>query len=30
VKQRYNDFPLTDIRSAGQFKGFMISGVIGF
>jgi len=30
VKQQYNDFPLTDIRSGGQFKGFMISGVVGF
>jgi hypothetical protein len=30
VKQNYNDFPLTDIRNGGQFKGFMISGVVGF
>jgi len=30
VNQKYNDFPLTDIRSGGQFKGFMISGVVGF
>jgi len=30
VKQNYNDFPLADIRSGGQFKGFMISGVVGF
>jgi hypothetical protein len=30
VNQKYNDFPLTDIRSGGQFKGFMVSGVVGF
>ena len=30
VNQTYNDFPLTDIRRGGQFKGFMISGAVGF
>lgn len=30
INQKYNDFPTTDIRSGGQFKGFMISGVVGF
>jgi hypothetical protein len=30
VNQKYNDFPLTDIRNGGQFKGFMVSGVVGF
>jgi len=30
VNQKYNDFPLTDIRNGGQFKGFMIQGVVGF
>jgi hypothetical protein len=30
VNQKYVDFPITDIRYAGQFKGFMISGAIGF
>jgi hypothetical protein len=30
VNQKYNDFPVTDIRNGGQFKGFMISGVVGF
>jgi hypothetical protein len=30
VNQKYNDFPLSDIRSGGQFKGFMVSGVVGF
>ena len=30
VNQKYTDFPLTDIRNGGQFKGFMISGVVGF
>lgn len=30
VNQKYNDFPLADIRSGGQFKGFMVQGVVGF
>ena len=30
VNQKYLDFPTTDIRSNGQFKGFMVSGVVGF
>jgi hypothetical protein len=30
VNQKYSDFPLTDIRNGGQFKGFMIQGVVGF
>ena len=30
VNQKYNDFPTTDIRYGGQFKGFMIQGVVGF
>jgi hypothetical protein len=30
VNQKYFDFPITDIRYGGQFKGFMISGAIGF
>jgi len=30
VNQKYADFPVTDIRSGGQFKGFMITGVVGF
>jgi len=30
VNQKYTDFPLTDIRSGGRFKGFMVSGVVGF
>jgi hypothetical protein len=30
VNQKYYDFPTTDIRNGGQFKGFMISGVDGF
>lgn len=30
VNQKYNDFPLTDIRHGGEFKGFMISGAVGF
>ena len=30
VNQKYTDFPLTDIRSGGKFKGFMVSGVVGF
>jgi hypothetical protein len=30
VTQKYLDFPTTDIRYAGQFKGFMITGTVGF
>jgi len=30
VNQKYYDFPTTDIRNGGQFKGFMIQGVVGF
>jgi hypothetical protein len=30
VNQKYLDFPTTDVRSGGQFKGFMISGSVGF
>jgi hypothetical protein len=30
VNQKYIDFPLTDIRNGGEFKGFMVQGVIGF
>jgi hypothetical protein len=30
VNQKYNDFPLTDIRHGGQFKGFMVEGVVAF
>jgi len=30
VHQNYNNFPLTDIRSGGKFKGFMVEGVVGF
>ena len=30
VNQKYIDFPTTDIRNGGQFKGFMVSGTIGF
>jgi hypothetical protein len=30
VNQKYVDFPITDIRYGGKFKGFMISGAIGF
>jgi hypothetical protein len=29
VNQKYLDFPTTDIRYGGQFKGFMISGAVG-
>lgn len=29
VKQKYNDFPSTDIRHNMEFDGFMIEGVIG-
>jgi hypothetical protein len=30
VNQKYNDFPTTDIRNGGKFKGFMVEGVVGF
>jgi hypothetical protein len=30
VKQNYNDYPLANILHGGQFKGFMISGAVGF
>lgn len=30
VTQKYLHFPASDIRSNGQFEGFMIEGVIGF
>jgi hypothetical protein len=30
VKQTYTGFPSTDIRNGGQFKGFMIEGVVSF
>ncbi len=30
VNQKYLDFPTTDIRNGGQFKGFMVAGTIGF
>jgi hypothetical protein len=30
VNQKYEDFPITDIRNGGRFNGFMIQGVVGF
>ena len=30
VNQQYLDFPTADIRSGGQFKGFMVEGVLAF
>jgi hypothetical protein len=30
VQQTYNDFLPTDIRNGGEFKGFMIEGVLAF
>jgi hypothetical protein len=30
VNQKYNDFPPTDIRNGGQFKGFMVEGAVAF
>src|SRR5688500_15122192 len=30
VTQKYNDFPTTDIRNGGRFKGWMIEGVVAF
>jgi hypothetical protein len=30
VNQKYEDFPTTDIRSGGKFKGFMVEGVVAW
>ncbi len=30
VDQKYNNFPTTDIRNGGKFKGFMVSGAVSF
>ena len=30
VRQNYNNFPTTDIRNGGQFKGFMVEGSVAF
>ena len=30
VSQNYDDFPTSDIRSGGKFKGFMVEGVVAF
>lgn len=30
VTQKYLDFPTADLRSNGQFEGFVIEGIIGF
>ena len=30
VNQKYNDFPLADIRNGGNFKGFVVEGVVAF
>ncbi|HVZ77720.1 MAG TPA: hypothetical protein VG818_07040 [Gemmatimonadaceae bacterium] len=30
TNQVYNNFPVTDIRNGGKFKGFMVEGVVGF
>ncbi|MFL5620008.1 MAG: hypothetical protein ACJ79A_16630 [Gemmatimonadaceae bacterium] len=30
VRQHYENFPTTDIRSGGRFQGFMIEGVVAF
>jgi hypothetical protein len=30
VRQKYLDFPTSDIRSGGRFKGFLVEGVIAF
>lgn len=30
VDQKYRDFPTTDIRNGGRFKGFMVEGVVAF
>ncbi len=30
VIQKYKDFPVTDYRNGGQFKGFVVEAVVGF
>ena len=30
VNQKYSDFPDTDYRNAGKFKGYVIEAVVGF
>ncbi len=30
VRQNYENFPTTDIRSGGKFQGFMVEGVVAF
>jgi hypothetical protein len=30
VSQKYRDFPASDIRNGGRFKGFMVEGVVSF
>ena len=30
VNQKYLDFPTTDVRNGGKFKGFMVEGVVAF
>lgn len=30
VNQKYNDFPVNDIRNGGAFRGFMVEGVVAF
>lgn len=30
VTQKYNDFPAADIRSGGEFNGFIMEGVVAF
>ena len=30
VEQRYKNFPLTDYRSSGKFKGYVLEAVVGF
>lgn len=30
VNQKYNDFPTTDIRNGGKFKGYLVEGVVAF
>jgi hypothetical protein len=30
VQQKYLDFPATDFRAGGKFKGYVIEAVVGF
>jgi hypothetical protein len=30
VNQKYKDYPTTDFRSGGNFKGYVVEAIVGF